>query len=97
VDKLVTPEVTPILHYFCTTYIPSEGFVHSVLLSDPEVTSHLEASHFVRFDAHPVLLGLDDVRELRTSSTHWFARKIEAEDVLDELDRTILPASQLVA
>ena len=98
VERLVTPEVTPLLHYFCTTYILSEGFVHSLLLSDPEVTSHLEASHFVRFNgAHPVLLGLDDVRELRTSSTHWFARKIEAEDVLDELDRAILPASQLVA
>jgi hypothetical protein len=98
VEKLVTPDVASILHYFCSTYIPSEGFVHSVLLSDPEVIDHPEASHFVRFDgAHPMLLGLNDVLELRTSSTYWFARKIEAEDALDELDRSILPASSLVA
>jgi hypothetical protein len=98
VQKLVSPEVTPILRYFCTTYIPSEGFVHSVLLSDPQVIYRPEPSHFVRFDgAHPVLLGLDDVRALRNLSTYWFARKIEAEDVLDELDRLILPIEALVA
>jgi len=82
----VTPEVTPTSITSARRYIPSEGFVTRCLLSDPEVTSHLAASHFVRLMGRiQCYSGSDDVRELRPSSTHWFARKSKAEDVLDEL------------
>jgi hypothetical protein len=89
-----TRESAELVAYFRRTYIPTESFVHTLLLPKWEPMNSGSNLQFVRFRpnrAHPDVLTDDDWDDL-VGSAEFFARKFDPEDLelLDRIDRELL-------
>jgi hypothetical protein len=97
-DLLLETRRSPdLLAYFRRTYIPTESYVHTILLPKWETTNAGSNLHFVRFTpngAHPDTLTADDWDEL-VESGDFFARKFDARAaaLVDRIDRELLDKS----
>lgn len=84
--RVLAARGTDLERYFRKTFIPSEGFVHTILLNDNTIHNRPVDNHYCRFEgAHPRMFTLADFEEL-LDSEGWFARKILDVPLLDRLD-----------
>jgi hypothetical protein len=77
-----------LLRYYQHTRIPSESYIHTVLLNAPHLSNNAGMLHYARWrdSPHPEWLGEADLDDMRDSGL-WFARKFQPDDpVLDRLD-----------
>lgn len=90
IDRLLNPVHAPVLRYFQPTFLPSEGYIHTVLLSNTLLVNLPVPTHYFRFEgAHPAELDRADLQAARESGC-WFARKLIDPALLDELDDVLL-------
>jgi hypothetical protein len=85
-----------LLAWFRRTYIPTESFLHTLLLPTWEPMNAGTNLQFVRFGpnrAHPDVLTRDDWHDL-VASGEFFARKFDPadQDLLDRIDSELLSA-----
>lgn len=81
-----------LLAYFRSTRIPSEAYVHTVLLNDTDLVNEAGMLHHTVWgaSAHPELLDEVPAEELMARRPFWFARKFSPNAaVLDDLDRLL--------
>lgn len=80
-----------LLRYYRHTRIPSESYVHTVLLNAPHLRNSAGMLHYARWSEspHPEWLGEADLAEMEDSGL-WFARKFRPDEpVLDRLDELL--------
>jgi Core-2/I-Branching enzyme len=86
IARLLDPGHQKMLTYFCSTFLPSEAYIHTVLLAQSDLVCRDLATHFVKFEgAHPMELGIDEIATARKSG-YWFARKLADPELLAILD-----------
>ena len=80
----------PVLDHFLHTIVPTEAYVQTVL-ANSGLRLHPDNRRYVRFDPgspNPRMLALEDLDAALASGAD-FARKIDAPQVLDALDRRL--------